>query len=85
MATPNPTSPPPFREAMGLEVIDLPFGRLLGHAGDLPGFSNAVFSTEDGRQQFGLMINLYLAPPAVQAAYLQALAAIGARLLEGAA
>jgi D-alanyl-D-alanine carboxypeptidase len=85
MTSPNPTSPPPFREAMGLEVIDLPFGRLLGHGGDLPGFSNAVFSTEDGRRQFGLMMNLYLAPPAVQAAYLQAYVAIGVRLLQGAA
>ena len=85
MATPNPTSPPPFREAMGLEVIDTPGGRLLGHAGDLPGFSNGVFSTQDGRRQFGLMINLYLAPPAVQAAYLQALVTIALRLLQGAA
>jgi D-alanyl-D-alanine carboxypeptidase len=85
MATPNPTSPPPLREAMGLEVIDLPVGRLLGHGGDLPGFSNVVFSTEDGRRQFGLMMNLYRAPPAVEAAYLQALVAIGVRLLEGAA
>ena len=85
MATPNPTSPPPFREAMGLEVIDTPGGRLLGHGGDVPGFSNAVFSTEDGRRQFGLMMNLYKAPPAVQAAYLQALVTISLRLLQGAA
>jgi D-alanyl-D-alanine carboxypeptidase len=83
MATPNPTSPPPFRQAMGLEVIDIPGGRLLGKGGDSPGFSNIVFSTEDGRRQYAVMTNLYQAPPAVQQAYLQAVVTIGVRLLEG--
>jgi D-alanyl-D-alanine carboxypeptidase len=82
MATPNPTSPPPIREAMGLEVLELPSGHLVGHAGDVLGFSNAVFSTQDGRQQFGLMRNLNLAPPAVQAADMQARIQIASRLLE---
>jgi hypothetical protein len=85
MATPNPTSPPPIREAMGLEVLELPSGRLVGHAGDVLGFSNAIFSTQDGRRQFGLMRNLLLAPPAVLAADMQARSVLGSRLLEGAA
>jgi hypothetical protein len=85
METPNPTSQTLLREAMGLEVIDLPSGRLVGHGGDVLGFSNAVFSTEDGRRQFGLMRNLNLAPPAVMEAYLQARMVIASRLLEGTA
>jgi D-alanyl-D-alanine carboxypeptidase len=82
MATPNPTSPPPLREAMGLEVLELPSGRLVGHAGDILGFSNAIFSTQDGRRQFGLMRNLNLAPPAVVEAYTQARTVLASRLLE---
>lgn len=84
MMTPVPTSPPGFfRYGLGLMVPELPFGRLAGHDGDIPGFSNIVFSTQDGRRQFGIMLNEHYAPPAVSDAFYQALFTIAMGLLEG--
>jgi D-alanyl-D-alanine carboxypeptidase len=83
MTTPVPTGQPGFGYGLGL-VIDTPLGRLVGHDGAIPGFFNYVVSTEDGRRQLGIMVNVWPAPPAVSEAFNQALIALVMRLLQGA-
>ena len=70
---------------LGLEVLETPAGRLVGHSGSIPGFDNMVLSTEDGRRQLGLMSNELFASPAVFEAFDQVVAELGMRLLEGTA
>jgi D-alanyl-D-alanine carboxypeptidase len=49
---------------LGLIVSDSPCGRLFGHDGGIPGYSNTVSSSEDGRHQVALMLNANAAPAA---------------------
>jgi D-alanyl-D-alanine carboxypeptidase len=56
---------PGYRWGLGLEVVDFACGPMWGHSGDVPGFANELFSSEDGTHQFGLMINAAAAPAAV--------------------
>jgi D-alanyl-D-alanine carboxypeptidase len=83
MTTPVDTGLPGYGYGLGLEMIDTPSGRLLGHGGAIPGFDNIVLNTKDGRHQLGVMINELAAPPAVLEALTRAWMAIAARLLEG--
>jgi D-alanyl-D-alanine carboxypeptidase len=69
---------------LGLLVLQTPCGRLIGHDGGIPGFITIVLSTEDGRRQFGIMVNQFLTTPAVDEAYSQVVVEIAMRLLEGA-
>jgi D-alanyl-D-alanine carboxypeptidase len=86
MTTPVPTGKPGIGYGLGLQVIDTPAGRLIGHDGEIPGYNNIVLSTRDGRRQFGLMMNEALfAPPAVSEAFGQAVMTVAMGLLEGAA
>jgi D-alanyl-D-alanine carboxypeptidase len=57
---------------LGLFVFDSDCGPVWGHGGSIPGFGNELFSSEDGRRQYGLMINAETAPEAVYEAYFQA-------------
>jgi D-alanyl-D-alanine carboxypeptidase len=84
MTTPVDTGMPGYGYGLGLEMIETPAGRLIGHGGAIPGFDNLVLNTEDGRYQLGVMINEFIAPTAVLEALTQAWMAIAARLLEGA-
>jgi D-alanyl-D-alanine carboxypeptidase len=84
MTTPVDTGVLGYGYGLGLEMIQTPSGRLVGHGGAIPGFDNIVLSTEDGRRQLGIMINEFIAPTAVLEALTQAWMAIAARLLEGA-
>jgi D-alanyl-D-alanine carboxypeptidase len=84
MTTPVDTGVPGYGYGLGLEMIQTPSGRLVGHGGAIPGFDNIVLNTEDGRRQLGVIINELLAPTAVVEALTQAWMAIAARLLEGA-
>jgi D-alanyl-D-alanine carboxypeptidase len=68
---------------LGLLVLDTPCGRLIGHDGGIPGFITIVLSTQDGRRQFGVMVNQFFTTPAVDQAYSQAVVQIAMRLLEG--
>ena len=79
------TIEPGFGYGLGLMVIETPAGRLVGHGGSIPGFFNVVLSTEDGRRQFGVMVNAEFAPLPVYEAFDQVIAELGTRLLEGAA
>lgn len=36
---------------LGIEVADLPYGRVIGHGGGGPGFQGVTFSSADGRRQ----------------------------------
>jgi D-alanyl-D-alanine carboxypeptidase len=83
MTTPVDTDLPGYGYGLGLEMIDTPSGRLVGHGGAIPGFDNIVLNTKDGRHQLGVMINELAAPTAVLQALTQAWMAIAARLLEG--
>jgi D-alanyl-D-alanine carboxypeptidase len=69
---------------LGLLVLETPCGRLIGHDGAIPGFITIVLSTEDGRRQFGVMVNQFFTTPAVDQAYSQVVVEIAMRLLEGA-
>jgi D-alanyl-D-alanine carboxypeptidase len=84
MTTPVDTGTPGYGYGLGLDIIETPSARLVGHGGAIPGFDNIVLNTEDGRRQLGVMINELLAPTAVIEALTQAWMAIAARLLEGA-
>jgi hypothetical protein len=44
---------------LGLLVLQTPCGRLIGHDGAIPGFITIVLSTQDGRRQFGVMVNQF--------------------------
>ena len=57
---------------LGLYVFDTDCGPMWGHGGSIPGFGNELFSSEDGRRQYGLMINAEPPPEAVYEAYFQA-------------
>jgi D-alanyl-D-alanine carboxypeptidase len=69
---------------LGLLVLETPCGRLIGHDGGIPGFITIVLSTQDGRRQFGVMVNQFFTTPAVDEAYSQVVEEIATRLLEGA-
>jgi D-alanyl-D-alanine carboxypeptidase len=69
---------------LGLLVLETPCGRLIGHDGGIPGFITIVLSTQDGRRQFGVMVNQFFTTPALDEAYSQVVAEIATRLLEGA-
>jgi hypothetical protein len=88
MTTPVDTGIPGFGYGLGVTVVQallpVPEGRLIGHDGGIPGLLNQVLSTEDGRRQLGVMLNLLFAPDAVVEAYSQAWLTIAARLLDGA-
>jgi D-alanyl-D-alanine carboxypeptidase len=84
MTTPVDTGVPGYGYGLGLEMIETPAGRLVGHGGAIPGFDNIVLNTGDGRQQLGVMINELIAPTAVLEALTQTWMAIAARLLQGA-
>jgi D-alanyl-D-alanine carboxypeptidase len=68
---------------LGLLVVETPCGRLIGHDGGIPGFITIVLSTQDGRRQFGIMVNQFFTSPAVDQAYSQVVVQIAMRLLEG--
>jgi D-alanyl-D-alanine carboxypeptidase len=83
MTSPVPTGPPGFGYGLGVTVIDTPAGRLIGHGGAIPGFSNVVLSTADGRRQVAVMMNEYFSPPAVSDAYDQAFMTLALGVLLG--
>jgi len=84
MTTPVDTGVPGYGYGLGLEMIETPSGRLVGHGGAIPGFDNLVLNTQDGRRQLGVMINEFIAPTAVIEAFTQVVAELSARLLEAA-
>jgi D-alanyl-D-alanine carboxypeptidase len=57
------------RYGFGLELRDTPYGTLVGHEGDLPGFSIKALSSRDGRHQAVVAVNMKFAPPAVDDAF----------------
>ncbi len=54
---------------LGVVVIDTPTGRVFGHQGAIPGYRNAVVSTEDGRRQIVLTMNAEFSTPALSEAF----------------
>jgi D-alanyl-D-alanine carboxypeptidase len=84
MTTPVDTGTPGFGYGLGLAVLETPSGRLIGHDGAIPGFLNNVWNTEDGRRQVGVMINEFIAPPAVIETFSQVVRELSARLLDAA-
>jgi D-alanyl-D-alanine carboxypeptidase len=68
---------------LGLLVVETPCGRLIGHDGGIPGFITIVLGTQDGRRQFGIMVNEFFTTPAVDQAYGQVVVEIAMGLLEG--
>jgi D-alanyl-D-alanine carboxypeptidase len=62
---------------LGLNVRDSPYGPLVGHDGDMLGFSIVALSDRDGRRQAVVAVNMKFAPPAVDAAFDAAVDAAG--------
>ena len=58
------------RYGLGLLEVETPAGRLVGQLGGIPGYLSMVLSTQDGRRQLGVMINLLVAPEAVYKAFM---------------
>lgn len=79
MKTPFPTGQG-YGYGLGIVVIDTPSGPVFGHSGAIPGFRDAVLTSEDGRRQLGLMMNAEFASPAVAAAFADVTTALTARL-----
>jgi D-alanyl-D-alanine carboxypeptidase len=42
---------------LGLQALDLPCGRFIGHSGSTPGYKAAAFQAVDGDRQFVIMVN----------------------------
>lgn len=63
------------RAGLGIEVSDSPYGPLVGHEGDMLGFSTKALSSPDGRRQTVLAVNVKFAPDAVDHAFDAAAAA----------
>jgi D-alanyl-D-alanine carboxypeptidase len=84
MLTPFPTGGG-YGYGLGLVIFDTPTGRMIGHAGAIPGFRNSVMSSEDGRRQIAVMMNAEFASTAVSDAFAQVFTALQARLLGNAA
>jgi D-alanyl-D-alanine carboxypeptidase len=56
---------PGYGYGLGLEVSDGPCGPLFGHSGSIPGFTDIVHNSEDGRHQVAVMLNADAIPAAV--------------------
>jgi D-alanyl-D-alanine carboxypeptidase len=69
------------RYGLGLLETGTPAGRLVGHAGGIPGYLSVVLSAPDGRRQLGVMINVLAAPDAVYGAFLHVVGELGGRVL----
>jgi D-alanyl-D-alanine carboxypeptidase len=59
------------RYGLGLLETGMPAGRLVGHAGGIPGYLSMVLSTPDGRRQLGVMSNVLVAPDAMYEAFMR--------------
>jgi D-alanyl-D-alanine carboxypeptidase len=59
------------RYGLGLLATGTPAGRLVGHAGGIPGYLSMVLSTPDGRRQLGVMSNVLVAPDAMYEAFMR--------------
>jgi len=53
---------PGFGYGLGLFVVDSPCGPLLGHSGGIPGYSNIVLNSADGKHQAAVMLNADVSP-----------------------
>jgi D-alanyl-D-alanine carboxypeptidase len=71
MTTPVDTGDPEVGYGMGLQVIQTPCGRVVGHDGSIGGFHTMVLATEDGRRQFAVVVNEYFFTRAVWQAFNQ--------------
>jgi D-alanyl-D-alanine carboxypeptidase len=63
-----PTGRPGRGYGLGLDVYETSHGTLVGHDGDVPGFSVKALSTRDGRRQAVVAANAKFGPPAVEEA-----------------
>ncbi len=68
-----PTGRPGRRQGLGLELREGPHGALVGHDGDIPGYSIVVRSSRDGRRQAIVATNVKFATPRVDDALDEAL------------
>ena len=66
---PVATGRPGRSYGLGLNMRDSPYGTLVGHDGDVPGFSIVALASRDGRRQAVVAVNMKFAPPAVDAAF----------------
>ena len=64
-----PTGQEGRRAGLGIEVSDSPYGPLVGHEGDMLGFSTKALSSPDGRRQLVIAVNAKFAPDAVDDAF----------------
>jgi D-alanyl-D-alanine carboxypeptidase len=73
VAVPPGSIPLPLydRYGLGLLEVETPAGRLVGQFGGIPGYLSMVLSTQDGRRQLGVMINLLPAPHPVYEAFMR--------------
>ncbi len=83
MKTPLDTGDPEVGYGLGLQIITTPCGPVIGHNGSIPGFHTMVLATEDGRRQFGLMVNEYFLSRAGLQAFDQAVVALMRQLFPG--
>jgi D-alanyl-D-alanine carboxypeptidase len=70
------------RYGLGVAELDTPSGRLVGHAGGIPGFLSMTLSTTDGRRQLAVMVNVGdRAPAPLVDAFIGAFRELGTQLL----
>lgn len=60
-----PTGRPGRRYGLGLDVRRTPYAWLVGHEGDIAGFSMKALSSPDGRRQAVVAVNVKFGPPRV--------------------
>ncbi len=83
MLTGVDTGEPGVRYGLGIQLIETPCGRVVGHDGSLFGFHNMVLATEDGRRHFALVVNEYFFSRALSQTFNQAVVALMGRLFPG--
>ena len=67
------TDRPGRRQGLGLELRESAYGTLVGHDGDIPGYSIVVRSSRDGRRQAIVATNVKFGTPRVDEALDEAL------------
>jgi len=68
----------PVRYGLGIIATPGPCGTLWGNGGDIGGFASKFQSSEDGKRQAGVIVNINPAPEAVEETRNQALDAASA-------
>jgi D-alanyl-D-alanine carboxypeptidase len=85
MTTGVDTGEPGVTYGLGLQLIETPCGRVVGHDGSIPGYHTMVLATEDGRARFAVVVNQYFFGRPLFQTFNEVVVALMGRLFPGCA